>query len=260
MRDLVRYVTYQQPYNRVPLLKDDADPRRQEYLARFADKEGTNYLMRFWKKYQRKTSQQRLDTFLDSMRVTPQRLAAVHRYLFPEAGQETFNAFVRAHLKGDKTVLGKLTDGRLSEMYDAYGPGKYDLPDQGYIAKVHPLDLWLLGYLLKNPSSTLTEMVNASRFERQEVYSWLFKSRHQGARDSRIRTMVEIEAFLDIHQRWKRVGYPFDHLVPSLATAIGKLGRPPCRPLRTGRHHSERRHSPANLAHRHAALCSQHTL
>ncbi|AFO47500.1 transglycosylase domain-containing protein [Pseudomonas putida] len=227
MRDLVRYVTYQQPYNRVPLLKDDADPRRQEYLARFADKEGTNYLMRFWKKYQRKTSQQRLDTFLDSMRVTPQRLAAVHRYLFPEAGQETFNAFVRAHLKGDKAVLGKLTDGRLSEMYAAYGPGKYDLPDQGYIAKVHPLDLWLLGYLLKNPSSTLTEMINASRFERQEVYGWLFKSRHQGARDSRIRTMVEIEAFLDIHQRWKRVGYPFDHLVPSLATAIGSSGDRP---------------------------------
>ena len=102
-----------------------------------------------------------------------------------------------------------------------------DLPDQGYIAKVHPLDLWLLGYLLKNPGASLTEMVNASRFERQEVYSWLFKSRHQGARDSRIRTMVEIEAFLDIHQRWKRVGYPFDHLVPSLATAIGSSGDRP---------------------------------
>ena len=227
MRDLVRYVTYQQPFNRVPLLKDDSDPRRQEYLARFADKEGTSYLMRFWKKYQRKTSQQRLDTFLDSMRATPQRLAAVHRYLFPEAGQETFNAFVRAHSKDDKIALGKLTDGKLAEMYEAYGPGKYDLPDQGYLAKVHPLDLWLLGYLLKHPSSTLTEMVNASHFERQEVYSWLFKSRHQGARDSRIRTMVEIEAFLDIHQRWKRVGYPFDHLVPSLATAIGSSGDRP---------------------------------
>jgi hypothetical protein len=38
---------------------------------------------------------------------------------------------------------------------------------------------------------------------------------------------VEIEAFLDIHQRWKRVGYPFDHLVPSLATAIGSSGDRP---------------------------------
>ncbi|WP_296263450.1 transglycosylase domain-containing protein [Pseudomonas sp. UBA6562] len=227
MRDVVRYVTYQQPYNREPLLKDDADPRRQEYLARFADREGTNYLLRFWKKYQRKTSQQRLDTFLDSLRTTPQRLAAVHRYLFPEARQETFNAFVRAHSQDNKAALAKLNDGRLAEMYEAYGPGKYDLPDQGYIAKVHPLDLWLLGYLLKNPGASQREAINASRFERQEVYGWLFKSRHQGARDSRIRTMVEIEAFLDIHQRWKRVGYPFDHLVPSLATAIGSSGDRP---------------------------------
>ncbi|MHC6224325.1 transglycosylase domain-containing protein [Pseudomonas sp. X10] len=227
MRDVVRYVTYQAPYNREPLLKDDADPRRQEYLARFADREGTHYLMRFWRKYQRKTSQQRLETFLDSMRVTPQRLAAVHRYLFPEAGQETFNAFVRAHGQKDKAALARLTDTRLVDMYDAYGPGKYDLPDQGYIAKVHPLDLWLLGYLLKNPSAQFQDAVNASRFERQEVYSWLFKSRHKGARDSRIRTMVEIEAFLDIHQRWKHVGYPFNHLVPSLATAIGSSGDRP---------------------------------
>jgi membrane peptidoglycan carboxypeptidase len=39
--------------------------------------------------------------------------------------------------------------------------------------------------------------------------------------------MLEIEAFLDIHQRWQRLGYPFDHLVPSLATAIGSSGDRP---------------------------------
>ncbi|MDD0974353.1 transglycosylase domain-containing protein [Pseudomonas fontis] len=235
MRDLVRYSTYQAPGNSGPLLKDDAEPRRQEYLARFADREGTDFMRRFWKKYQRKTSQERLDTFLDSLRVTPIRLAAVHRYLFPESDQATFNSFVRAHLKKDVQVNGKLptnkqdavTEARLSDWYLAYGPGKYDLPDQGYIARVHPLDLWLLGYLLKNPSATFQDAVAASHFERQEVYSWLFKSRHKGARDSRIRTMVEIEAFLDIHQRWKQVGYPFDHLVPSLATAIGSSGDRP---------------------------------
>ncbi|MEG1872790.1 MAG: hypothetical protein RR194_01970, partial [Ruthenibacterium sp.] len=74
-----------------------------------------------------------------------------------------------AHSKGDKKALAKLDDGRLSQMYDSYGPGKYDLPDQGFIAKVHPLDLWLLGYLLKNPGASLSEMLNAGRFERQEV-------------------------------------------------------------------------------------------
>ncbi|MFQ6576106.1 biosynthetic peptidoglycan transglycosylase [Pseudomonas sp. UM16] len=234
MRDLVRYSTYQTPGNSTKLLRDDTEPRRQEYLARFADKEGTDYLRRFWKKYRGKTSQQRLDTFLDGLRITPIRLAAVHRYLFPEADQATFNAFVRAHLKKElqdkkraPTKQDSVTDKRLDAMYYAYGPGKFDLPDQGFVAKVHPLDLWLLGYLLNNPSASFQDAAQASQFERQEVYSWLFKSRHKGARDSRIRTLVEIEAFLDIHRRWKRVGYPFDHLVPSLATAIGSSGDRP---------------------------------
>ncbi|KAB0508314.1 transglycosylase domain-containing protein [Pseudomonas lini] len=226
MRDLVRYTTYSGPNNSAELLKDDRDPRRQEYLASFADKEGTSFLLKFWKKYRNKDTKARLETFLDSMRPTPIRMAAVHRYLFPQADQESFNTFVRSHLKGAK-LNEKLTDERLERLYLSYGPGSYDLPDQGFIAKVHPLDLWLIGYLLNNPDAKFSQIVKASQFERQEVYSWLFKSRHKGARDSRIRTMLEIEAFLDIHQRWQKVGYPFDHLVPSLATAIGSSGDRP---------------------------------
>ncbi|WP_207267235.1 transglycosylase domain-containing protein [Pseudomonas sp. FW300-N1B4] len=226
MRDLVRYSTYSGPNSSAELLKDDRDPRRQEYLASFADKEGTSFLLKFWKKYRNKDTQARLETFLDGMRPTPIRMAAVHRYLFPQADQEDFNTFVRSHLKGAK-LQEKLTDERLERLYLSYGPGSYDLPDQGFIAKVHPLDLWLIGYLLNNPDAKFSQIVKASQFERQEVYSWLFKSRHKGARDSRIRTMLEIEAFLDIHQRWQKVGYPFDHLVPSLATAIGSSGDRP---------------------------------
>ncbi|MCF5547651.1 transglycosylase domain-containing protein [Pseudomonas salomonii] len=226
MRDLERYVTYAGPNNSAQLLKDDDDPRRQEYLAQFADREGTTFLLKFWKKYQKKDTQARLETFLDGLHPTAIRMAAVHRYLFPEADQDTFNRFVRSHLVNAKTS-DKLTDERLQRLYIDYGPGRYDLPDQGYIAKVHPLDLWLLGYLLNHPDPTFSEVVKAGQFERQEVYSWLFKSRHQSARDSRIRTMLEVEAFLDIHQRWQSVGYPFDHLVPSLATAIGSSGDRP---------------------------------
>lgn len=226
MRDIVRYSTYEGPSNSAELLKDDNDPRRQEYLSRFADREGSVFLLRFWKRYKDKTTQERLDTFLDGIHPTAIRLAAVHRYLLPNADQTAFNAFIRAHLAEEK-IGPKLSEKRLADLYESYGPGKYDLPDQGYIAKAHPLDLWLVGYLLQHPDAQFKDAVAASQFERQEVYGWLFKSRHKGARDSRIRTMMEVEAFLDIHQRWQRVGYPFDHLVPSLATAIGSSGDRP---------------------------------
>ncbi len=225
MRDVVRYSTYQAPGNSAELLKDDNDPRRQQYLSEFADREGRVFLLRFWKRYKDKNAQARLDTFLDGIRPTASRLAAVHRYLMPNADQATFNTFVRNHLAEGEAA--KVTTRRLTELYQNYGPGAYDLPDQGYIARVHPLDLWLIGYLLNHPQAQFKDALAASVHERQEVYSWLFKSRHKRARDSRIRSMMEVEAFLDIEQRWQRLGYPFDHLVPSLATAIGSSGDRP---------------------------------
>ncbi|MGE6528009.1 transglycosylase domain-containing protein [Pseudomonas sp. NPDC077382] len=221
MRDLVSYSTYQTS-NGAELLRSDDNPERREYLQRFADREGSVFLQRFWRKYRDKSADERIEALLDGMRPTPSRLAAVHRYLMPEADRATFERFLKARLP-----TATLTDKAVDSLYERYAPGSYSLPDQGYIARVHPLDLWLLGYLIKHPEAGNTEVIAASTAERQEVYGWLFRSRHKSARDSRIRIMLEVEAFTDIHRRWQRLGYPFDHLVPSLATALGSSGDRP---------------------------------
>ncbi|MBU0948468.1 MULTISPECIES: transglycosylase domain-containing protein [Pseudomonadaceae] len=221
MRDLVSYSTYQTS-NGAELLRSDDNPERREYLQRFADREGSVFLQRFWRKYRDKTAVERIEALLDGMRPTPSRLAAVHRYLMPEADRAAFERFLKARLP-----TADLTDKALDSLYERYAPGSYSLPDQGYIARVHPLDLWLLGYLIKHPEAGITEVIAASSAERQEVYGWLFRSRHKSARDSRIRIILEVEAFTDIHRRWQRLGYPFDHLVPSLATALGSSGDRP---------------------------------
>ncbi|MDI5936315.1 transglycosylase domain-containing protein [Halomonas kalidii] len=221
LRDLVRYSTHRNEH-RSQLLADDGDPRRLEYLQRFADREGRVFMQRFWRKYRDMGSDERLDAFLGGLRITDSRLAAVHRYLFPEADRDAFAAFLAEWLPGET-----LSDRRIDELYDVHAPGNHSLSDQGYIAKVHPLELWLLGYLLDYPEATFFEAAAASQQERQDVYGWLFKTRHRSARDVRIRTMLEVEAFLDIHQRWQRLGYPFEHLVPSLATAVGTSGDRP---------------------------------
>ena len=221
MRDLVSYSTYQTT-NGAELLKSDDNPERREYLRRFADREGSVFIQRFWKKYRNKSAEERIEVLLDGMRPTPPRLAAVHRYLMPEADRATFDRFLKARLPDSD-----LSEKNLDSLYSRYAPGSYSLPDQGYIARVHPLDLWLLGYLIKHPEADLSEVITASAPQRQEVYGWLFRSRHKSARDSRIRIMLEVEAFTDIHRRWQRMGYPFDHLVPSLATALGSSGDRP---------------------------------
>ncbi|MBU1689936.1 MAG: transglycosylase domain-containing protein [Gammaproteobacteria bacterium] len=221
MRDVVRYTMYQTPGANI--LKDMDDPQRQEYLKRFADKESKEFLIRFYHKYKGKSAAEIEDIFFSGIRATPRRLAAAYRYLDPQATLEQFAKSMESRLPGFKG-----SDGRaLRAMYESYGPGKYSLADQGYLANVHPLELWLVRYLSTHPGAQYKDMIAASSAERIDVYDWLLRTVHRNAQDIRIRSLIEVEAFLEIHRRWKRLGYPFDSLVPSLATSIGSSGDRP---------------------------------
>ena len=222
MRDVVRYAMFQVPGSSAQLLQKAGDPRRAEYLARFADQEGQVFLRRFWNKYRGKSSAEVQEAFLGGLRQTPDRLAAAFRYFSPDAPPEALDAFLRYRL--DRSDISR---EQIASLYQRYRPDAYDLPDRGYIARVHPLELWLVGYLIAKPNATWREAVEAGAKERQAVYRWLFNTRFKDAQDSRIATMLEVEAFLDIHRRWARLGYPFGHLVPSLATALGSSGDRP---------------------------------
>ncbi|MCP5160844.1 MAG: penicillin-binding protein [Hahellaceae bacterium] len=222
MRDLVNYSLFNSVDGTRQLLQSRQDPRRKDYLARFADREGLVYLQRFWRSFQNKSTEAQVDDFLEGLRQNASRLSAVHRYLYPHASRYEFAAFLSDRLPDED-----LSDTQLDRLYQKYAQGKFTLTDQSYIAGVHPLELWLLGYRVQHPQASYQDAVSASEQARQEVYGWLFSSRTKNAQDSRIRIMLEVEAFSDLHQRWVRLGYPFDHLVPSLGTALGSSGDRP---------------------------------
>ena len=221
LRDVISHITHQQWQDLQAVMQDDADPRRKDVLARFADREGTQFLSRFWSKYANKGAEERVDTFLTGLRLTPVRAAVIHRYLYPTADLETFSRFM-------DTQLDETSDpDTLERLYNQYEPGRYNLQDLGYLARVHPLELWLVGYLLQNDRPNFADAINASASQRQEIYRWLNRTRARNARDSRVRSMLEVEAFAELHRRWHRLGFPFEHLVPSLATALGSSGDRP---------------------------------
>lgn len=222
LREVVRHTMYQGPGGTARLLEDSLDPRRNTYLALFADREGQAFLRRFWRKTDKLTPTELRATLLDGLAPGAERLTAVFRYLEPTASPEALGAFLSTRL-GDKAP----EPARVAELYRRYAPDAFDLPDRGYVARVHPLELWLVAYRLQHPQATLDEAVTASAAERQAVYRWLFRTRAKDAQDARIHTMLEVEAFLEIHRRWARLGYPFGQLVPSLATALGSSGDRP---------------------------------
>jgi len=222
MRDVVNYYIHQAPGSSAALLKDPKDPRREKYLKRFADQEGRIYLESFWRKYHGKLPGEIPAALLRGVRMTPKRVAMALRAARPDASFEDFDAALRAQLPE-----AKLTPQMRQSLYDSYSPARYTLADQGYIAGVHPLELWLVGYLGSHPDATLRQVFEASADERISVYRWLFSRHRKAAQDRRIKSLLEIEAFLEVQRNWQAHGYPFDSLVPSLATAIGSAADRP---------------------------------
>jgi membrane peptidoglycan carboxypeptidase len=216
LRDIVKYYqgTSEVPLSEILAQRDH--PGRAAYLRRFADREGRIYLRRYYRRYGDLDPNAALDLLASRIQATPQRLAVVFRSVRPEAPVEDLSAFLQQHLSS-----APQSPSALDELYTDYGPEAFNLHDRSYIAGVHPLELWLVGYLQRRPGASLAAVFEVSAEERQEVYQWLFKAQRSRAADKRIRILAEEDAFRQVHASWRRQGYPFSTLVPSLATAIG---------------------------------------
>jgi membrane peptidoglycan carboxypeptidase len=217
MRDVVHYYMFQTPGSSATLLANADDPRRADYLARFADREGKEFLQRFYAKYKGKPPAEAEKILLSTMRPTPVRLANIHRTIAPQATLDQFSAFIKANLSSANEV----PPDRLARMYTQYSAENTPLADRGYLASLHPLEMWTVGYLAKNQGASFSQVVAASQKERQEVYQWLFNTHRKHAQDKRIAGLLEVEGFLEVHRQWRKMGYPFDSLVPSYATTLG---------------------------------------
>ena len=221
MREIVYHHLYK-PEGLARWLEVPGDPRYRAYLERFADGEGSIYLRRFYAKYQDKSVEEALDMLTRRVKAKASRLTMLYQSIYPDRDIDGLTAYLNRHLPA-----AKLVDADLDGLHAKYTTAKFDLQDQGYITKIHPLELWLIRYLAQHPGASRDEVLSASVEQRQEVYRWLFKSRRKSAQKRRILTLLEIEAFKEIHQAWERMGYPFKRLTPSYASAIGASGDRP---------------------------------
>lgn len=217
MRDLVRHHIDASTWD---VLQDPQDPRREWYLERFAHVEGSQFMSGFYRRYpagaEDRTSERILEVLADGGAVTPVRLAWAFRAVLPAARLDEMAKFLRSRPQG-----ASLTAERTEDLFRRANPSAWGLADLGYLAGIHPLELQVARHLLARPEATLSEVLDAGVEARLESYGWLVRTRHRSAQDQRIRILIEEDAFKEVHRAWRRLGYPFDALVPSYATAIG---------------------------------------
>ncbi len=97
------------------------------------------------------------------------------------------------------------------------------LSDKAYLLRKHPLEVWCALEARGRPWSSWDELRSRSDSARRLAAAWLLQPGKavQRAQVQRLRIWFERQAFLRMTPAWKRLGFPFDRLVPSYATAIG---------------------------------------
>lgn len=216
MSDIVNYTIAQGAQSKEDLLDDPSEPGRKAYLERFADQEGSLFLNRYIVDYAPLSGQQRLAKMLGRAHKGSVARTVLFRSVFPQADFEAYARFM-----ADNPPSKPVTAAALAKLYRDYPISRYNLADRAYLTGINPMELWLMAYWQNHAKATHHELLDASRTVRIDSYAWLFKPSLKRAQDTRIRIMLEQDAFAHIQKRWARLGYPFDHLVPSYATAIG---------------------------------------
>jgi membrane peptidoglycan carboxypeptidase len=220
LRDVIVHFEHESG-RRDELLRQPGGAEREKLLRRFADEEGRAYLERFYAEYGGLLPDDALDRLSSHARPGSRALAILFRSVRPDASIADLQRFL-AH-----RLTGGFPDIVAAQLYSKYDAARFSLNDRAYVAGVHPLEIWLVAYLQQHPGVAKSNVIFASAEARQQAYSWLFKTRNLRKQDLRLRVVAEEDAFDRLLQDWKRQGYPFGHLVPSLATAIGSSGDRP---------------------------------
>jgi len=232
MRDLVRYHEARLPYDARAVLASDDIPDRQHLLADIADQESRQVLARAYRHYRGLSDRQILARLLGH-RAQSARDQAIVFYAWnasrrfdsqrvdasPLDATSELGAWLKAHAADATSEEGTPTEVRRLE--HAYGNPRLNLADYAYLLKVNPLELWCAGEMLREPQVSWDDLLARGAPARQVASAWLFKTRNRKAQDLRLRIRIERDAFARMTPYWHELGFPFDTLVPSYATAIG---------------------------------------
>jgi membrane peptidoglycan carboxypeptidase len=221
MRDITQYfIGGDDEASRI--LASPGDPARDSYLHRFADEEGRKFVNRFYGEYRALGPGAALALIGRHGHPGLDRRVALFRSVQPDGSVADLRTFLTA-----RSPAFRPDDQELARLYAVYGADQFSLADRAYLTGVHPLEIWVASYLIDHPGATRAQVLEGSASARQAAYGWLLQTHSRHKQDVRLRILLEEDAFERIFQDWQRQGYPFGHLVPSLATAIGSSGDRP---------------------------------
>lgn len=219
LRDMVAYRIFSANEEMRDVLNKVDHPLRLSYLERSAIAEGGQFIRKFHSRYSGKTPHEIRAQIFTKIRATPRRTAIMIRMMQPELGPDGFAAEFARWKTGSKHW--HLNPDAIAKMYEDYDPTQFDRHELAYLAGLDWLHLWTARTIAIESDITTSELFSRSKVERIESFAWLYRTKNKAAQDKRIFSELEVDVFDWIHNHWQELGYPFERLVPSLATALG---------------------------------------
>ena len=221
MQDIVRYHEARLPGSIPSMAADSTLPERQALLERYADTDGRLLIERFYRRHFGKSPAVMLDR-LSGGSTSPERFTRVFLAVAPGASAADLAVAL------ERQFPRSFEPGAVEQLYGSVTRSLI-LTERAELAQVPPLELWVVAWLWLRPQATLQEIQQHAFQSRQEAHGFLFRDSPTvtRAQDRAIRVSREREAFKPILLSWRRLGYPYEDIVPSLGTAIGSSGDRP---------------------------------
>jgi membrane peptidoglycan carboxypeptidase len=220
MRDIVRYYEARLPYDTDAVLSEMDNPIRRKLLQEISEEESKIFLSQAYTAFKKRTPEDIIAILLGK-NATSARHLAITFYAWRHGWDQT------ALTRWLESFLENVPPEKINGLQKSYSNPLLTLSDYGYLLGIHPLRLWCAGKLATQPELTWEQLWEESEEARTITATWLLGTKNRSAQDRRLRIRFEQDAFIRMTPTWKRLGFPFDRLVPSLATALGSSGDRP---------------------------------
>ncbi|HVM95270.1 MAG TPA: transglycosylase domain-containing protein [Candidatus Acidoferrales bacterium] len=214
MRDLVRFHQARLAYDVGAVLDDPDSPVRHAMLGEIADDEAHRFLWHTYRRYANLPPDRIAERMLGRRIESPRHMAVLFFAWKVGTTEDELHRWL-------KPKVGEISPQEIHRLYKAYSNPRLTVADYGYLLGRNSLEVWMTGQLARQPSLSWDEAYEGSGEPRRAAAAWLFKTRNRRAQDVRLRIRVEQDAFKRMTPYWQHLGFPFEHLVPSLATALG---------------------------------------
>lgn len=156
--------------------------------------------------------------------VTRQKL--LEAFVDGESRQQVASSWRRYRAPGGADLC-RAVAAEYRTLEQRYASTDFTLLDYGWLMRRPPLDVWCADAMDRDSTATLDTLLARSADARAQTSEWIFRTRNRHAQDLRLRQRIEQDAFARMTPAWQRLGFPFDALVPSYATAIGSSSDKP---------------------------------